>query len=751
VLRKTHSSIPRHLQDILERMFRPEWYTHHYSDTRRSRGGPWNHFSAYGFAEGRSPNPLFIPSWYRRTCPANLHRDDVLIEHFITSAPDTRGDANPLLTSPWTREISGSDQNAILLALENPDFDYSLLFDVGHYRKQVTDLHGLTALEHFLAYGDADGASPNPLFDPPHYQSQLGTPAREPFLHYSTEGGYWGLDPHPDLSGHIYCSHYPEIAVGELTPLAHFASEAIIGLNPWAPLGTPELARRFLESDNGRAAAYLLRILNERQFRIPFKGIELQATLTIPDHAEAVVQPGYPGAIIPSRNLLIVSEIPPAPSSRVVIDAHSLATTVALPRRECAIESARLLLSPQNVDVAVRGSSASASGGVHDADAQVRADVAIRIQSAEIAVSCRPDLAAGAAISGRKASVQPPSLGFVIPCFNQEDFIGMTIASALNQIPAPSEIIVVDDGSSDGSAAIIDGFASEGVRRITIPNSGTSAAVNRGVREMASDLVAFTGGDDVICTGRTAHDLDYLADPALDAVIGLPIPIDADGRPIGRESTPQFNFLDVSLDEPRILRRLWEEGNFLCAPAATVRRSTFLEVGGYAEASLQIQDFILWIQFAGRKSVLLSSAETVQYRRFTSNTSLSSPANNRRMLSELVWTYRHFFEWCSDERILDAFSDQRDGNAKLERQIDLPILYLNHWSDTTRRIGLELLYDLATEGTAMALLEERHGIDLQEIFRLGATMDINGEDAIRPCLEQLGQRAPWALKFEAED
>ena len=80
--------------------------------------------------------------------------------------------------------------------------------------------------------------------------------------------------------------------------------------------------------------------------------------------------------------------------------------------------------------------------------------------------------------------------------YNKKDEIGATLASVLAQDVAPAEVIVVDDGSTDGSPDIVRAFGSPLVRLVVQENAGVSAARNRGVAEARGRYVAFLDGDD---------------------------------------------------------------------------------------------------------------------------------------------------------------------------------------------------------------------------------------------------------------
>ena len=86
----------------------------------------------------------------------------------------------------------------------------------------------------------------------------------------------------------------------------------------------------------------------------------------------------------------------------------------------------------------------------------------------------------------------PKSISVVIPTYNYGRFITEAISSVLDQTRPPSEIIVVDDGSSDETADVVREFG-ESVRYIRQDNAGVCVARNRGVSESTSELIAFFG------------------------------------------------------------------------------------------------------------------------------------------------------------------------------------------------------------------------------------------------------------------
>lgn len=98
--------------------------------------------------------------------------------------------------------------------------------------------------------------------------------------------------------------------------------------------------------------------------------------------------------------------------------------------------------------------------------------------------------------AGRAASGDPPRFSVVIPLYNKEAHVGDTLASIARQSHPPLEVIVVDDGSTDGSASKVLTANLSGLRVVAQANAGPACARNRGIAEAAGDWIAFLDADD---------------------------------------------------------------------------------------------------------------------------------------------------------------------------------------------------------------------------------------------------------------
>jgi glycosyltransferase involved in cell wall biosynthesis len=104
-----------------------------------------------------------------------------------------------------------------------------------------------------------------------------------------------------------------------------------------------------------------------------------------------------------------------------------------------------------------------------------------------------------------------PLVSILIPCFNAARWLPATLESALAQTWQNTEIIVVDDGSTEDSLAVARSFEARGVHVLHQTNAGASAARNRAMREAQGDFFQFLDADDLLSPGKTAAQVELLS------------------------------------------------------------------------------------------------------------------------------------------------------------------------------------------------------------------------------------------------
>ncbi len=107
----------------------------------------------------------------------------------------------------------------------------------------------------------------------------------------------------------------------------------------------------------------------------------------------------------------------------------------------------------------------------------------------------------------------------VIPVHNGEAYLGEAVESVLGQSEGRPEIVVVDDGSTDGTAAVAEGFG-DALRYVAPPNGGPAAAMNRGAALAQGEYLSFLSADDVWTREKLARQLPTLLETGADLVFG---------------------------------------------------------------------------------------------------------------------------------------------------------------------------------------------------------------------------------------
>ncbi len=116
---------------------------------------------------------------------------------------------------------------------------------------------------------------------------------------------------------------------------------------------------------------------------------------------------------------------------------------------------------------------------------------------------------------------EQPAISVGIPLYNRRDLITATIESVLAQTSAPHEILVVDDGSTDGSGEVVSYLAQQhaGIRQVRQSNAGECAARNRLLMEFTGDWLAFIDSDDLWLPTKLANAAALIADdPTLEFI-----------------------------------------------------------------------------------------------------------------------------------------------------------------------------------------------------------------------------------------
>jgi glycosyltransferase involved in cell wall biosynthesis len=213
-----------------------------------------------------------------------------------------------------------------------------------------------------------------------------------------------------------------------------------------------------------------------------------------------------------------------------------------------------------------------------------------------------------------------PAVSIVLPTFNQARWLDGAIESVRRQTFADWELLVVDDGSTDDTPAIVARYADDArIRYLPGPRTERAAARNRGIAASSGDLVAFLDTDDRWLPEKLDRQVAALA-AARDAGLCYTIArfVDAGDRPLALRKPPRAVAGNLF---PALMR-----ANLIIIASVVARRRCLDEVGGFDETlpAYGCEDWDVWLRIARRHPITVVDDELTLYRVHAGNTPVES-------------------------------------------------------------------------------------------------------------------------------
>jgi glycosyltransferase involved in cell wall biosynthesis len=203
-----------------------------------------------------------------------------------------------------------------------------------------------------------------------------------------------------------------------------------------------------------------------------------------------------------------------------------------------------------------------------------------------------------------------------MPVYNAEPYVGQAIESVLGQTLGHLEILAVDDGSTDGSLAVIRQFAARDprVRVISRPNTGIARALNDALAAAHGEFVARVDSDDTALPERLERQVDYLrSHPDVVCVGCMAQAIDSDGDPLCPWILP-------NLDHEAIDRANLAGQQAIIGPSMMAPRAAVAAIGGFCSDLEISEDLDLFLRLAETGGRLANLPDVLMgYRRLASS------------------------------------------------------------------------------------------------------------------------------------
>jgi glycosyltransferase involved in cell wall biosynthesis len=266
----------------------------------------------------------------------------------------------------------------------------------------------------------------------------------------------------------------------------------------------------------------------------------------------------------------------------------------------------------------------------------------------------------------------PARISVVMPCFNAAPYIDEAIESVLGQTYPQVELVVVDDGSTDGSSEILQRLASENPERITLiyqNRAGPFAARNRALAHASGNYIAFLDADDTWLPDALERMLDALETQAADLAYCGWQNIGVGATDIQPNIPPDFDAGEAIIQ--------FLEGHPWPINSVLVRRHLIDDLRGFSERAPTAMDYDLWLRMLARKPRLTRVPGVLAFHRQYLRADTSIP-HWRRVFDAVA--VRRDFAHHHPERVAPLTP------ARLDGLIYDPLLreaYRCHWRNDT--------------------------------------------------------------------
>lgn len=216
-----------------------------------------------------------------------------------------------------------------------------------------------------------------------------------------------------------------------------------------------------------------------------------------------------------------------------------------------------------------------------------------------------------------------PAVSVVMPVRNGANYLNLAVLSVLAQTFADFEFIIIDDGSSDQTPALLSSLAESDarIRLMRTSGEGIVVALNEGIRAARGAVIARMDADDIAMPERFAIQVEALrAMPQLVALGSGAITIDGQGRETGR--------MTVTTDASTAMAELMRCNSFL-HPTMMFGRDAAIRAGLYRPACIYAEDYDLWLRLSERGEMANLGQPLIRFRLHSLQTSVTKRMTQR--------------------------------------------------------------------------------------------------------------------------
>lgn len=255
-----------------------------------------------------------------------------------------------------------------------------------------------------------------------------------------------------------------------------------------------------------------------------------------------------------------------------------------------------------------------------------------------------------------------PKVSIVMNSYNHGKYVAEAIQSILDQTYQDFEIVITDDGSTDGTVTEIKKFTDPRIKLFCFENNrGACVAKRKCLDEAKGEFIAVLNSDDMFLPDKLEKQVKFLDQHQnIGAVFSYAQIIDEEGNEFTNENHFYFNiFKQPNRTRFEWLNRFFYEGNCLCHPSVLIRRECYDSLGYYDSRYAQLPDLDFWIRLCMKYNIHIMPEDLIRFRIRDNdlNVSGSGIESKIRHLWESVHVLRNYLNIVDVDTFCRVFSE----------------------------------------------------------------------------------------------
>lgn len=343
-----------------------------------------------------------------------------------------------------------------------------------------------------------------------------------------------------------------------------------------------------------------------------------------------------------------------------------------------------------------------------------------------------------------------PKVSVMLPSYKHPLWIGEAIESVMNQTFSDIELVVVDDGSKDGSAEIIETYACRDPRikyEIFPKNKGAVAAIRRCYELCSADYIAMISSDDVWELDKLEKQIPVLDNEEnIGAVFGMPTFIDYNGEPIEVSKNEFAPSLKLKTRE-EWMNYFFKEKNCICHPTILIRRACYDNIGFYNPTLRSIPDLEMWVRLFYCYDIKVLDDKLIKFRKHDFNEGDPHHATAIRCQAEYKQVLHSFLRQTKTVKELEAIFPENADLFKIKDDILVPFyiaqIALHRKAPFSLDFAFDVLYRELSKPQVLKIIEKYNLYSTVQLSKDVVSEDIYAMDNEKVRFDQVYKSRSW--------